>query len=99
MSDTVPTTIIVSSLGSDGLVFLTLPDSTPDAGALHVNGGAHAEPGSIGLAVEFRTLAADMPVVAPPAPPPDPAPSVSGSVAFMPDRLPDVIAGALQHIP
>lgn len=99
MSDTVSSAVIVSSLGSDGPRFLSLPDG-PDTAALravHVHGGAYAEPTSFGLMVDFRTLSPDLRAMTPDASPSEPPASVSGYAALVLDEQPPGIPGALHQ--
>jgi hypothetical protein len=97
MSDTVSGAIIVSSLGSDGPTFLSLPDlaGSADLGTVHVPGAAHAEPQSLSLMVDFSTLSPDLQVVTQQAHPTDQPASVSGYSFLALDETPPVIPGAL----
>jgi hypothetical protein len=97
MSDTVSGAVIVSSLGSDGPTFLFLPAVTDNAAAtaLHVPGGAYAEPTSFGLIVDFRTLSPDLQTVTPNADPTELPTSVSGYAALLPDDTSPNVAGAM----
>lgn len=99
MSDTVSGAVIVSSLGSDGPAFLSLPDAIDAAAlsAVHVPGGAYAEPASLGLTIDFRTLSPDLQAVAPNADQSEPPASVSGYAALLPDEPPLGVAGALSQ--
>jgi len=99
MSDTVSGAVIVSSLGSDGPTFLSLPDGsdTPALAAVHVHGGAYAEQTS-GLMVDFSMLSPDLQVVTPYADPTHPPESVSGyAMAPLPEEPPLGVPGALHH--
>jgi hypothetical protein len=95
MGDTVSGAVIVSSLGSDGPTFLFLPDVTDNAAALHVPGGAYAEPTSFGLIVDFRTLSPDLQTITPNADPTELPASVSGYAALLPDDTSPNVAGAM----
>jgi hypothetical protein len=98
MSDTVPSAVIVSSLGSDGLSFLPLSNVPTASDPMHVNGAAHAEPSSLGLMVQFYTLSPDLQMAVPTASPDNQSVSISGyGVAPAPDQTPPVIAGAMQE--
>lgn len=97
MSDTVPSAVLVASLGSGGPSFLPLT-APPATDAVHVHGGAYADHGTASLLVEFRTLALDLPSPAGPGGfAAEPPATVSGYMGFTPDATPDVIAGALQQ--
>jgi hypothetical protein len=98
MSDTVSGAVIVSSLGSEGPTFLSLPGATEIAavGAVHVHGAAYAEPTSFSLLVNFSTLSPDLQVVTPQAGAIEPPASVSGyTVVLAPDEPPLGVPGAL----
>jgi hypothetical protein len=99
MSDTVPSAVIVSSLGSDGPSFLPLSDASAAPDLMHVNGAAGAEQPSLGLMVQFYTLSPDLQMVVPGAAPDDQPVSVAGygGAAPPPDETPPVIAGAMQE--
>jgi len=100
MSDTVSGAVIVSSLGSDGPTFLSLPDALDTAmlSAVHVHGGAYTEPPSFGLMVDFSTLSPDLQAVTPVANPTEPPASVSGyAISLVPDEPPLGIPGALHQ--
>ncbi len=99
MSDTVSGAVILSSLGSDGPTFLSLPDAADSAtpSASHVPGGAYAAQGSFGLMVDFRTLSPDWQVITPAAGPTELPVSVSGSIDLLPDDSSPNVAGALQE--
>jgi hypothetical protein len=98
MSDTVSGAVIVSSLGSEGPTFLSLPDAL-DAGALsavHVHGGAYMQPASFSLMVDFSTLSPDLQVV-PSAAPAEPPASVAGYAGLLPDEPSPNVAGAMHQ--
>ncbi len=97
MSDTVSGAVIVSSLGSDALTFLSLPDVADNAvpTALHVPGAAYAEPASFGLMVDFHTLSPDLQMVPVGPDPTDLPASVSGYGVPLPDEPSPNVAGAM----
>jgi hypothetical protein len=100
MSDTVSGAIIVSSLGSDGPTFLSLPElaDSPDLGTVHVPGGAHAEPMSFSLMVDFSTLSPDLQVITQQAGPTEQSASVTGYSFVVLDEKPPIIPGALHTL-
>lgn len=100
MSDTVPGAIIFASLASSGPSFLPMPEAAPANDVAHIDGGARTPPAAMALLVEFRSVVPDVPArVTHPAPVPQQA-TVSGFAALPPDhQMPNVIAGALQHLP
>jgi hypothetical protein len=99
MSDTVSGAVIIASLGSEGPTFLSLPEAMDPAAlsALHVPGGAYAEPASFSLMVDFRTLSPDLQVVTPNAGPTELPASVSGYATLLPDEPPPNVAGAMHQ--
>lgn len=99
MSDTVSGAVIVSSLGSEGPTFLSLPDAL-DTGALsavHVHGGAYTQPTPFSLIVDFSTLSPDLQVT-PSAAPIEPPASVTGFATLLPDEPSPNVAGAMHEI-
>jgi hypothetical protein len=99
MSDTELSVVIVSSLDSDGAMFVPFPDdTTSDASdGLHVPGAACAEPASSGLVVDFSTLSADVRITHTYGDPPDLPASMTGGgyAAQLAGTEPSHIAGAM----
>jgi hypothetical protein len=97
MSDTVSGAVILSSIGSEKLTFLSLSDAA-NIGSLsvvHVAGAAYAEPPSLGLSVNFSMLTPDLDIVTPQADWTDPSVSVSGYAPVASDDASTNVTGAM----
>ena len=97
MSDTVSSSVLLSSLAQEGPSFLS-PDTPTVTGALHVSGGAYADQNPAALIIDFQPLLpATMPLSGGTALA-ELGPTLSGYAALPTGESPTVVAGSLHHI-
>jgi hypothetical protein len=98
MSDTVSSSVLLSSLAQGGPTFIASDAPATVSGAVHVSGGAYADQNGGALIIDFQSLLPGTMSTAGSTLLNEPGPTVSGYASLLTVEAPTVVGGSLHHI-